>query len=499
MSKIILNGILGNNCGKVSLYTGTDKRLMEKGITVSNGIPTLRGYAKISDLYAASEAKYIDYQRDIKPDHVEEIQHFLDECKDEAKFLPEVVLSISKPENVKLYKLNHRALNSIAATAKGVVDNLDYFTLEIDGIALSRVDGNHRLEAGKKIDLLVPFSIVLWNLDENNPENLINPELLFNNTESEAFLFYILNNTAKKLELEENYKGLVKSENWTSDELALINRYLPLLQYFYNYYANNPLLDKTWLHAPLSQVGEILTDINDKEMDSDAFGNLLKDAIMLLSQDIIFDYVKSEFKEIAFQLAFYARYQNNSYENTKSILGLINKWLKKYKYTNNTFTSAIKIYDVAYKFITSSPKYVFVAMEYKSEQIVKEYNDCLKRALYALNNMGSNIEIGCYPIMMGEGKSINITTDIYKKIDECAIFVADITEANPNVMYELGIAYNKQKPIILVREKNKKIRVPSDIISDYYYSFSGMYELEDILIKNIKVIMETEYGVVFPG
>lgn len=491
--------MLGNNCGQVNSYTGTDKRLLDKGFTVSNGIPTLRGYAKISDLSAVSEAKYIDYQRDINTDHVEEIQHFLDGCKDEAKFLPEVVLSISKPENVKLYKLNHKALNSIAATAKGILENLDYFTLEIDGIALSRVDGNHRLEAGKNKDLLVPFSIVLWNLDENSSENLINPELLLSNTESEAFLFYILNNTAKKLELEENFKGLVKSENWTKDELALINRNLPLLQYFYNHYLNNPLLDKTWLHAPLSQVGEILGDINDEEMDGNIFGNILKDAVMLLSQDIIFDYVKSEFKEIAFQLAFYARYQNSSYENTKRTLSLINKWLKKYKYTNNTFTRAIRIYDVAYKFITSSPKFVFVAMEYKSEQIVKDYNDCFRRALNALNNMGSNIEIECYPIMTGEGKSINITADIYKKIDECAIFVADITEANPNVMYELGIAYNKQKPIVLVREKNKKIRVPSDIISDYYYSFSGMYELEDILIKNIKAIMETEYGAVFPG
>ena len=51
-------------------------------------------------------------------------------------------------------------------------------------------------------------------------------------------------------------------------------------------------------------------------------------------------------------------------------------------------------------------------MEYKSEKIVSEYNDCFKRVIHTLNNMGLNIEIECYPIMTGEGRSINITSDL---------------------------------------------------------------------------------------
>lgn len=72
--------------------------------------------------------------------------------------------------------------------------------------------------------------------------------------------------------------------------------------------------------------------------------------------------------------------------------------------------------------------------------------------------MGANVEIIAYPIMTGLGKSINITEDIYEKIENCSVFHADTTEANPNVMYELGIAYNKKKPMIMVREKGKHIR-----------------------------------------
>ena len=105
----------------------------------------------------------------------------------------------------------------------------------------------------------------------------------------------------------------------------------------------------------------------------------------------------------------------------------------RYKYTGTVFTKASKILDVAYKHITVSPKYIFMAMEYKSEEIVRDYNGALQRAVTTLNNMGANVELIAHPIMTGEGKSINITADIYEKIENCSVFLADTTEANPNV------------------------------------------------------------------
>lgn len=499
MSKIKFSGIIGNNCGEVVPYNGEDKRLLEKGYTVKDGIPTLRGFARICDLAAASKAQYIAYQRDIQPDHVLDIGKFLDNCKTEAKFLPEVVLSVCIPKNVVLTRLNHKSFSSISRIAQGVIENLDYYTLEVDGVALSRVDGNHRLEAGKEKQFYVPFAIVLWNIDEGNSENLINPELLSTSIESEAFLFYILNNKAKRLEAEENFKGLVKSENWTSDELSLINKTLPILQHYFKKYYGSSLVENEFIESPLFQISEILTDIDDPDLDPDAFDILLKDAIKLLYQDDLFRYIKSEFQSVFFQLVFYARYKNENYDSTRKTLVLINNWLERYKYTCATFIKASNIYDIAYRYISASPKYIFMAMEYKSDEVVKDYNDCLYRAVHTINNMGSNTEIEAYPIMMGKGKSINITADIYKKIEDCAIFIADTTEANPNVMYELGIAHDKNKPIIMLREKSKRIKVPSDIISEYYYVFNGMHEMEVLLVRHIKAILESDYGTVFPG
>lgn len=494
---ISFSGLLGFDCGKVEPYTGADRQMQEKGFVVHNGIPTLRGFAKMSDLAKASKAKYEEYQRQKNQDHVDEIAAFLEKCKAEARFLPEVVLSVNAPDKARLRRYNHRAFSGASATLQGAIENMDYYTLEVEEGTLSRVDGNHRLEAGKDKDYYVPFSIIVWGIDQESDDNLLSVASGYDNTESEAFLFYILNNTAKRLEAEENFRGLVRSESWTSDELTIINRQLPILKHFDITYASNPLLDREALSKPLSQICEILVEINDPDLGTDEFDVLFKDAIKLLSQAGSFTYCREQFPNILFQLAFYTRYRSDNYQDADLKLKLVDKWLEKYKYTGETFSRASKLFDIAYKFISSSPKTVFMAMEYKSEQIVADYNGVLSRAVHALNNMGSNIVVEAYPIMTGKGKSFSITADIYSKIEECAIFIADTTEANPNVMYELGIAYNKKKPIIIVREKGKRIKVPSDIISDYYYSFSGMTELENLFVTHIKEILVSDYGAVF--
>ena len=69
-SKLLFSGVLGFDCGTVERYSGSDKQLQEKGFVVHNGIPTLRGFAKISDLAKASKAKYESYQREKNQAHV---------------------------------------------------------------------------------------------------------------------------------------------------------------------------------------------------------------------------------------------------------------------------------------------------------------------------------------------------------------------------------------------------------------------------------------------
>ena len=258
------------------------------------------------------------------------------------------------------------------------------------------------------------------------------------------------------------------------------------------------MIDKEFLPAPLSQICEILVEINDLDLGTDEFDTLFIDATKLLGQSESFAYCREQFPNILFQLAFYTRYKSEDYSSALRNLNLIDSWLEKYNYTGTTFTKASKVFDIAYRFITTSPKYIFMAMQYKSEQIVNDYNGALKRAVHTINNLGGSIEVEAYPIMTGKGKSVSIINDIYKKIEACSIFIADITENNPNVMYELGVAYDKNKPILIVRERGKKTKIPSDIYLDYRYEFGGIEELEQLFVNHIRAILIDDYGAVFP-
>ena len=56
---------------------------------------------------------------------------------------------------------------------------------------------------------------------------------------------------------------------------------------------------------------------------------------------------------------------------------------------------------------------------------------------------------------------------------------------------------NQKKPIILVKERGKRCKVPSDIISDYHYTFSDITELEALFATHMKEILASDYGMVF--
>lgn len=57
-----------------------------------------------------------------------------------------------------------------------------------------------------------------------------------------------------------------------------------------------------------------------------------------------------------------------------------------------------------------------------------------------------------------------IIQDIWKSICEARIIIADMTDLNPNVMYELGIAHTLGKETILLYQKNEiQIKFPFDL------------------------------------
>lgn len=64
----------------------------------------------------------------------------------------------------------------------------------------------------------------------------------------------------------------------------------------------------------------------------------------------------------------------------------------------------------------------------------------------------------------------NIIKDIVRRISESDLIVADLTDSNPNVYYELGLAHGLNKPVILLIQEIKEI--PFDLRSYRVISYT---------------------------
>ena len=82
----------------------------------------------------------------------------------------------------------------------------------------------------------------------------------------------------------------------------------------------------------------------------------------------------------------------------------------------------------------------------------------------------------------------NILADIIQSIKDSDFIVADLSKANPNVYYELGLAHACEKNVIMIVEENTKI--PFDLSTyraiQYGTNFVQMKEAE----KNIKKLIK---------
>jgi len=88
-----------------------------------------------------------------------------------------------------------------------------------------------------------------------------------------------------------------------------------------------------------------------------------------------------------------------------------------------------------------------------------------------------------------------IIKDIWKAICEARIIIADLTNLNPNVMYEIGIAHTLGKDTILIMQQEEThVTFPFDIVHirriEYEDTAEGGKKLEIDLKETIKRILE---------
>jgi hypothetical protein len=119
------------------------------------------------------------------------------------------------------------------------------------------------------------------------------------------------------------------------------------------------------------------------------------------------------------------------------------------------------------KEVKFSPKMVFVAMPFRPG-----YQDLYKYAIRpALEEMDFDIWKADERI-----NNIDIMCKICHGIQECSCVIANISDWNPNVLFEIGLAYGFGKNVILVKDRKEK--VPVDLKGLEYIEYDNIDELK---------------------
>ena len=87
-----------------------------------------------------------------------------------------------------------------------------------------------------------------------------------------------------------------------------------------------------------------------------------------------------------------------------------------------------------------------------------------------------------------------IMEDVWEGIWKCRIVVADLTDDNPNVFYEVGIADTLGKEVVLIAQQGRLGRPPFDVsarrIIFYDNDVRGRRKLRSELTKMIAAVLK---------
>ena len=469
----------------------------------------LRGFAPIKELARISIADYT-YQRNLLDKQQARISNFID--NELFLFFPEVILCFRIKSNIE-QKRQMKSLQSIElgkniTTQDGKISikfiknktDLKLAELNIDDTFLNnlisngnylfhRIDGNHRLSASEETessfvnDLKIPYCIIIGEDFYENGKKIEEHSKEFD--KAVQVYFHNINTKVIPLTSEENLKGIVNNKDRFSDEelSKIINT------------------DGTFLRNLLTEVKDYSTYpklkkiiIEYEKTFSVILTNLLKDKINISDTELIRN-ILSESNTLLSK--FSLKY------NCEILLALIyflftkkngERFLNWAKINRLDAIDNISAENIINLYEESSKREinVFVAMPYFSEDIVESHNKIYTRAIEKIKN-DYDININLYEIMTYEGASVNIINDIFEKIKNCQIFIANITNNNPNVTYEMGWARALNIPIIIAKEKESEPKSDYKLDSYFEYQKEAYTTLKDGISKHLKNILKDIY------
>lgn len=455
----------------------------------------LRGYTTLKNLVDVSEKP--EYQRDEDKMRLDEIKEYIKNTS--YRFFPELFfgwqidvddfiaqLRDEKAKTIKILK-GISIKKDKFTFKKGEVTDLKAVTVNIDSHEkfLKRIDGNHRLcaierlveESNEYWNIVVPFSILLHKKGEDA-------------LKKEAAFFYLINSKSVPLTDEQNLKAIFAKGRFDDVEkknlsiVSDVDRYeniaAILVDGKYNF------VKKIFKDEVYTLSLRIFDNIdNSTSVDS------IKNALVQIEALHNSDELVNNPNIIISLIVAYAKHDNDYFKQYET-------WLK-----NNQLT---KIENVKPSELLSSFEElrkelnVFVAMPYfeNDPSVVESYNKAYEECLQKLKNENSTLQIKLFPIMTNVGETRDINNQIFKQIDDCDIFIADITDNCNGVYLEYGYAKGLKKPKILLKSDKQDGNKPHfDLEHDSRVEYNSKDNLNDFkkkVVKNIKGILNEKFS-----
>ena len=480
------------------------------------GFLTVRGYAPLSDIAKCSFADD-NYQRDLKPGHVDEIKKFFDDG--EYLFFPEIILSVQLAVDYdsdgapagdpfqmiregKPFKSNISGLDIKPRKAGSARDLTRYEIAVPDGQKLfKRIDGNHRLtafEALKDVEFdryVAPFCLVFFGTAKDARRN-------------EKALFHNINSKALPLTSEEVFKGIVDApEDFSDSDLSdrFGAEYLQCRQL-------KDKLDFSYLSNLKSVFGKI--DGQDECVRSVVIQSLQDvrgqiDPKTELDTELVFGAIKRindtyndpRLKSYTAQGLFAAfLFYHLTEDRSRGSYEQFTNWvLRTHQYELRSINAAdlIKIFS---KIAQSRKRQVFVSMQFSED--TKPNFEAIESAINDLNDK-HDLDIAITPIRIDQfdtGFSYEINAEILRLIEDSGLLIADLTLGNKNVYHEIGYLMGLNQGKGLSHENFLLVHNASigDSKADIGFNISGIKQLRlndtNALREAIKEQVSKFYG-----
>ncbi len=486
-----------------------------------DGVPIVRGYCSYKTLIKHSKA-HEAYQRTAEDKHVEEIKEFI--SKAPYKFMPEVVLSYDykgvfrsrhfqqlQEENAYITPIQYLmdaqkssslndvdqfvTLKRVSCSTKGFkIIQFEFEEPHLGEIIFNRLDGNHRLQALETMegnDFQIPFCIIMLN-GNSNP-------LLKEREKTEMEIFHNINSKAKPLTPIEQYRGLF--ELFSISELDSYGKEFSLTKAFIikhkelrfsnisNFMADNADIVlaciKFFFNKKITVTEDDIADVLSK-LEHTYF-----------AEHEIIRTCKSKFAIIPY--VFYC-FEGGKQTNAK--LSAYNAWFIKNKLYDLKEIDPSSLVDVFNSIYEIRKKQVFVAMPFRPELdfVFEAICDTVTKI-----NRENGTDL-LKPIRIDKqivGFSYDIVNEILESIQNAGLLIADLTDQNANVYYEVGYAQglikaklgNTSEVLYLISNPEKpedpfsavKFDVQHYKMIPYRNDGNGVNELKANLEKELKI------------